>query len=147
MLGKAAAVPDVERGDDRAAGVVLDRDRARVAVVLVDEMRERDDALVARSVRAIESDDSCEVAFWLQSSGARASSPARKGMTSSRSSGRRSTALAEDRLGDALREEARVVAEPVDRARVPSRAVLAEAGRCLRHVPAKKIPGTDTLSQ
>ena len=83
VLGKAAAVPDVERGDDRTAGVVLDRDCARVAVVVVDEMREGTMPSSRSPSERSRETTRARYAFWLQSSGARASSPARKATTSS----------------------------------------------------------------
>ena len=47
MLDETPASTDVHDGGDRSLGVVLDRDRTRVAALAVDEVCERHDPFVA----------------------------------------------------------------------------------------------------
>jgi hypothetical protein len=56
VLVQAAAAPHVDGGVDRPVAVHLDRDRGRVLADAVDEVLEREDAVVADS-RVRERDD------------------------------------------------------------------------------------------
>ena len=84
VLDQSTAAPHVKRRDDRPCRVVLDGYGAGISVVMIYEPGERHDPFVANPVGRVEADDASEIGLWLQSSGARASSWARNGTTSSR---------------------------------------------------------------
>ena len=63
MLDETPASTDVREGGDRSLGVVLDRDRTRVAALAVDKVGERHDPFVADRSSVIDADHSREVAL------------------------------------------------------------------------------------
>src|SRR5829696_1039699 len=111
VLQQAPALPHVDDRHDRAAGVVLDRHRARVAAVAIDEVRERHEPLVAQ----LGVDDSCEVA--LLDPQLRRVRQLREEVRDNlvRGEQARLAAEAEVLLGDVPREQTAVVAIAVDR--------------------------------
>jgi hypothetical protein len=63
VLDETSASTDVHDGGDRSLGVVLDRDRTRVAALAVDEVCERHDPSVADRSGVIDADQPREVAL------------------------------------------------------------------------------------
>jgi hypothetical protein len=90
VFDQVPAPPDVHDRDDRPVGAVLDRDRARVASLAIDEVLERHDPFVAKPVGPVDVDRSCEVALLRPELGGVCELRSRYGTTSSASSARRS---------------------------------------------------------
>ena len=136
------APPEVDDRDDRPVGVVLDRDRTGVAVVAIDEVGERHDPLVANPVGRVDVDHPREVALLRPELGRvrELCEQIRDDLVARRARAARAREP-EVLLGDVLREDARVVAEPVDGAGAARRTVLAQAGRSLGHVSREVDPG------
>jgi GTP1/Obg family GTP-binding protein len=63
VLDETPPAADVDDWDDRPVRVVLDRDRARVASVAIDEIRKRDDAFVASGITRVKADDPRKVSL------------------------------------------------------------------------------------
>src|SRR5256714_15421253 len=63
VLHETPPPPQVHDWDDRPVGVVLDRDRTRVAALAIEEVRERHDPLVAEPVGPVDADHTREVAL------------------------------------------------------------------------------------
>ena len=140
VLGEPAVAADVHRGDDRSVRVVLDRHRARVAGAAVDELGERDDAVVANPVAPVEAHDTREIALLDPQLGTEREIVQEVRHDRVRLQARTLDREAEVLLRDVARDEARVVAKAVHRSRVARRAVLAQARRALRDVPCEVDP-------
>ncbi len=125
MFDQVPAPPDVHDRDDRPVGAVLDRDRARVASLAIDEVLERHDPFVAKPVGPIDADHSREVALLRPELGRVCELPEQVWNNLVSVERPPLGSKPEMLLGDVLREDARVVAVPVDRSRAARRTVLA----------------------
>src|SRR4029450_9314074 len=131
-LDQPARRTDVHGRMDLCISVHLDGDRDRARARLVDELLERHDALVADL--AGEARDTRQVSLLhpeLRRDRDLAKQVWQHLVTIEKWA---LEALAEPRLGDVAGQNARVVAEPVDRGRVASEALLAQSRIALRRI-------------
>jgi hypothetical protein len=129
VLHQTPGPPDVHDRDDRPVGVVLDRDRTGVAAVAIHEVGKRDGSFVANPVGPVDVDHPREVPLLRPELGRVRELPEQ--MRNDLVAVEPPTLAPEPEmlLRDVLREDARVVAEPVDGSGAARRTVLAQAGR------------------
>ena len=114
MLHQTSALPEVEDRNDRPVGVVLNCDRTRVAALTIDKVREWHDPFVAKPVCHVKADHSRQVALLRPELGRVRELPEqiRNDLVDCERSP--PAPNLEVLLRDVVREDAGVVAEPVD---------------------------------